>query len=220
MPNSTCAHPDCVNIMPADLPSSRKYCSELCRLAPNGPTCAGCGKRMHRGKGVAPQGKARCMKCRNGEKGYYLPADGRRLSHGESAYRGGCRCRVCVEANSASSRKYLDNHSAKHGVHYSTTWRRAFKDEHGYWPASSSREWIPQSVRSEVYERDAWVCQLCFEPVDAFADEFRLRPSLDHIEPVSTQLVPDHSVSNLQLAHVGCNAKRRNKPLEEVLNGR
>jgi len=31
-------------------------------------------------------------------------------------------------------------------------------------------------------------------------------PTLDHIVPVSHQLFPDHSVSNLQLAHRICNS--------------
>lgn len=67
---------------------------------------------------------------------------------------------------------------------------------------------ISPAVRRGVYERDGWVCQLCFEPVVETEKFGRWSPTLDHIIPQSMQLIPDHSPSNLRLAHNYCNAIR------------
>jgi 5-methylcytosine-specific restriction endonuclease McrA len=75
--------------------------------------------------------------------------------------------------------------------------------------ARTGRFTIPPQVRSAIYERDAWTCQLCRSPVDP-----DLPPSdvwaatLDHIECQSWALVPDHSPENLRLAHRWCNSVR------------
>lgn len=68
---------------------------------------------------------------------------------------------------------------------------------------------VPPSRRRRLYERDGWVCQLCFEPVDReahYLDDWA--PSLDHIIPQASTLVPDHSDANLRTAHRWCNAVR------------
>lgn len=68
---------------------------------------------------------------------------------------------------------------------------------------------VPDRVRREIYERDGWVCQLCETPVDVgLPVEHVLSATLDHIVPQSHQLVPDHSPSNLRLAHRICNSLR------------
>ena len=66
--------------------------------------------------------------------------------------------------------------------------------------------------RIAIYERDGWVCQLCGDPVnralmstDPGSD---WAPSLDHIEPQAWALIPDHSPTNLRLAHRWCNSVR------------
>lgn len=67
--------------------------------------------------------------------------------------------------------------------------------------------WIVPRRRYAIYERDNWTCQLCGEPVDKtlhYSHDWAA--SLDHIVPRSHQLVPDHSSSNLRLAHRWCNA--------------
>ena len=81
--------------------------------------------------------------------------------------------------------------------------RRALRDGIDYHGRS-----ISSAVRREVYERDGWVCQLCFEPVVETEKFGRWSPTVDHIIPRSMQLVPDHSPSNLRLAHNYCNAIR------------
>lgn len=59
----------------------------------------------------------------------------------------------------------------------------------------------------DVYERDAWVCGICSDPVDntlAWPDP--MSPSLDHILPLS--LGGHHVLENVQLAHLTCNVSK------------
>lgn len=74
---------------------------------------------------------------------------------------------------------------------------------------NSKGDFISRSERLAIYERDNWTCQLCFEPVDPnlhYLDDWAA--SLDHIVPRSHMLFPDHSPSNLRLAHRWCNSAR------------
>lgn len=68
---------------------------------------------------------------------------------------------------------------------------------------------ISRRDRLAIYERDAWACQLCHEPVDPtlhWSDN--MAASLDHIECQSWALIPNHSTSNLRTAHRLCNSIR------------
>lgn len=71
---------------------------------------------------------------------------------------------------------------------------------------------VSPARRLALYERDNWTCQLCLRTVDP-----NLPPSdpwaatLDHIVPQSWTLIPDHSPSNLRLAHRMCNSQRGNR---------
>ncbi len=68
---------------------------------------------------------------------------------------------------------------------------------------------IQPQRRLAIYERDNWTCQLCLEPVDPTLDPTDAwAATLDHIECQSWSLVPDHSESNLRLAHRWCNSVR------------
>lgn len=72
--------------------------------------------------------------------------------------------------------------------------------------------YIPPKVRSLVYERDGWICQLCFDPVDRDLDARDIwSATLDHIVCRSWTTEPDHSPSNLRLAHRWCNSVRGNE---------
>lgn len=74
---------------------------------------------------------------------------------------------------------------------------------------SAGRFGISRRDRAAIYDRDDWTCQLCFEPVDPEAPNGDLwSATLDHIIPQSHMLIPDHSPSNLRLAHLWCNAVR------------
>src|SRR5699024_5069893 len=71
----------------------------------------------------------------------------------------------------------------------------------------------PPRLRKAIYERDDWICQLCFEPVDKDAHYLNdWAPSLDHVVPQSAHLFPDHSEQNLRTAHRWCNAVRSDMP--------
>lgn len=68
---------------------------------------------------------------------------------------------------------------------------------------------ISPRKRAEIYERDEWTCQLCKFPVEQglhYLNDWA--PSLDHIIPRAATLIPDHSPSNLQLAHRMCNSMK------------
>lgn len=72
---------------------------------------------------------------------------------------------------------------------------------------------IDPRVRAEIYSRDGWVCQICHEPVDGTLHHQDLRAAtLDHIEPQSWALIPDHRPTNLRLAHRICNSARQDAP--------
>lgn len=302
----------CEAQMPAGSHGTRKYCSGACQKAASnerslqkGPTCADCGVRMHRGKGVLPQGQARCLKCKNAGRGYY-EVNGRKVSHGQSGYGAGCRCEVCTKAQRVSMAAYSAKRKKVDGFHPSTGYRRRARgvdpgvdlscggcgepvgsyrgNEIPYhrdcrvpkWLAEgrpgpaqskalrvikkaaegvkSNRVWvagecpwcgdyfvglgafcsrscrkyeresrnpfkfvISPTARREIYERDDWVCQLCFDPVDPtlhFLDSWAA--TLDHIIPQSSMLIPDHSSGNLQLAHRMCNSIKGDRRCLEV----
>lgn len=102
-----------------------------------------------------------------------------------AAYKRGCRCPACRRANVEATSAYWDGRS---------------------------KRWITESGRLAIYERDAWICQLCGTPVDPQAHYLSGEaPSLDHIEPVSLALIPNHDPSNLRTAHRSCNSSRGNR---------
>lgn len=76
---------------------------------------------------------------------------------------------------------------------------------------------IPKARRRRLYERDAWTCQICGEGTSRSWSKGDLRsPTLDHIEPQSHSLIPDHSDANLRTAHWLCNQLRRDAALTDA----
>lgn len=60
----------------------------------------------------------------------------------------------------------------------------------------------------EVYDRDRWICGICFEPVDrALRYPDPRSVSLDHVVPLS--LGGPHTRANTRCSHLGCNVKRQ-----------
>lgn len=63
-----------------------------------------------------------------------------------------------------------------------------------------------------IAERDKWVCQLCLKPIDkTLTGTKSLSPALDHIIPLSRPGSPGHVLSNVQIAHFGCNSAKRDR---------
>lgn len=61
-----------------------------------------------------------------------------------------------------------------------------------------------------IAERDGFVCSLCGQPVDVslkFPDP--MSASVDHVLPISKG--GDDTLSNVALAHLGCNSRKSNK---------
>jgi 5-methylcytosine-specific restriction endonuclease McrA len=59
----------------------------------------------------------------------------------------------------------------------------------------------------DVFERDAWVCGLCGDPVsEGVAWPDPLSASLDHVTPLSKG--GHHVLENVQLAHLSCNVQK------------
>ena len=68
---------------------------------------------------------------------------------------------------------------------------------------------------SDIFERDGWVCQLCFESVDKeLPRNSRFGATIDHLIPI-VKGGPD-SPENVQLAHFACNARKRDRILTNV----
>ena len=71
---------------------------------------------------------------------------------------------------------------------------------------------VQEFKRSEIYERDGWICQLCNKAVNpklTFPNP--ACASLDHVIPLSRG--GSHKTTNVQLAHLRCNTSRGNKVL-------
>ena len=72
----------------------------------------------------------------------------------------------------------------------------------------------------DLAERDRYRCQLCGRKVDMTRRTTRskhdpLSPSVDHIVPLSEG--GEHTMANTQLAHLGCNMAKGNRPANEQL---
>lgn len=77
----------------------------------------------------------------------------------------------------------------------------------------SGRFVIADRVRFEIYERDGWLCQLCFEPTSRrYEHDDPWSPTLDHIIHRSKGGADDPE--NLRLAHSMCNSIRGDEEVE------
>lgn len=63
--------------------------------------------------------------------------------------------------------------------------------------------------RLRLYERDGWTCQICNKETSReWSHDDPWSPTLDHVEPQSFALFPDHSDDALRTAHALCNSLR------------
>ena len=182
--------------------------------------CVVCGRPMQVGTTSADPARRKHNECR---------------PHGVARYKkDGCRCAVCKDAKSAEAAAYRARRIGRTGLDPSTESRRAMRGGAPVIPdcvvcerplKASPRAgdpmhkecrprpsfYVAPKTRLEIYERDAWVCQLCFYPVDRTAHyQSAWAASLDHIVPRSLASAPDHSPAALRTAHRFCNALRGN----------
>lgn len=199
--------------------SGDRACSAKCAYAAR--KCSLCGGHAATDGGI-------CRDCRSAAAS--IVGD---PNHGNKrGYRiNGCRCEVCREWKNAQMRAYAARVKARDGVSPTQKARpakpksciRCGESIKGRGPSSycnpcghevrkrsQKGNWITKDRRRALYERDNWTCQLCGEPVDPSTYGARY-PTLDHIEPQSLALIPDHSDRNLRTAHLSCNAKRGNR---------
>ena len=172
----------------------RKFCSDACRYRarPIAPcrlgSCAQCGCDIQLDE--RSKDSASCLACRRKR-----PRDHPR----------GCECGPCRQVHrdyvKASNLKYRE----AHGESRSTTYRRI-----NGWPGRDGGHFeISTERRRGLYERDNWTCAICHEPTSrVYTATNPWSPTLDHIEPQSRALIPDHSDANLRTAHALCNAMR------------
>lgn len=62
-------------------------------------------------------------------------------------------------------------------------------------------------TRPQVYRRDGWICQLCYEPIDPelkWPDPGSV--TLDHVVPIADGGA--HTLENVQAAHASCNCAK------------
>lgn len=62
-------------------------------------------------------------------------------------------------------------------------------------------------TREQVFDRDGWICQLCFTPIDWTLSGRRPdAPALDHVIPLNKG--GSHAWDNVQASHMGCNGSK------------
>ena len=148
------------------------------------------------------------------------------MAHPRRVQCGKPECKRAMKAERAKA--WHRNYTATTGKRYGTDryresaaeYSRRRREEQGHWrklyPEAAAladarrRMLIQQADQGErfaprdVYERDNWTCQLCRLPVDPrLAWPHPMSASVDHIVPLSQG--GDHSLANVQCAHLRCN---------------
>lgn len=194
---------------------------------PSRAPCAVCAAPMLLGRTSLPPGQATCHGCRRVDKSKCGTPQGR----DQHRHRGEAPCDPCREAWNMVSRERQRSlrksgwvrpgrstpKSAPCGACGDpvTGWVRSDVPMHNacrpekFWANAIQ---ISDRDRLDIYDRDAWTCQLCSLPVDPqLAHQDRMAATLDHIAPRSLTLFPDDSPENLRLAHRACNSARGNR---------
>ena len=79
--------------------------------------------------------------------------------------------------------------------------------------ARQKNAYVSRVSTKKIYERDKGICQICGKPID-----LKCKPphpmslSIDHIIPLS--LGGTHQPSNVQIAHMICNATKGNRIID------
>lgn len=145
-----------------------------------------------------------------------------------------CGADACVKTYNASRmRNFYAQHKDTTGQTYNaryyadrTTARAARPTNRARWPASAAAADQARRARklgadaevfssTEVFERDAWVCGICSQPVDqALRYPDPMSASLDHVVPLSKGGA--HTRDNTRCSHLSCNVRRGNREPDPV----
>lgn len=214
-------------IRPGQSTRRRKQCDE-CKPAPikkHAPPrkCAGCDSKVQSVPGMKPR-KWCSEGCRvrafeSSNPAYVERKAKRAADKRKAAYAPKVTAKVCVQCGDSfeanmSNALYCSppcrnraNHLAAQTRPERAVQRKANKDLRR---ASKMTDDAEQFERSEIYDRDGWVCQLCFEPVspDALYPD-HMSASLDHVVPLAKG--GSHTRANAALAHWICNTTKSDK---------
>lgn len=137
-------------------------------------------------------------KCNGCNERLPLEAFDRRKNRGEMSFLS--RCKPCMR------KKNLEKQQADREAYnaYQRKWASENRDKRSAIESAQKarrRGVATQRVsRIDIFERDGWICQMCFEPVDkAIKFPHPMSATWDHIIPVSKGGA--HSPENLRLAH-------------------
>lgn len=112
----------------------------------------------------------------------------------------------CSECHGPMVARDLRSHWCSEQCRSAATNRRQRSDRPGR-GAGRSFPRVRYRARRAVFERDAWICQLCGAPVDP---ELRFphpgSATIDHRDPDGA-----HDASNWQTAHLACNVSKGRK---------
>lgn len=234
--DQTC--PWCGESFPKPARGWKKFCSALCREssrwgrqvpAPGQQTCRECGVRFD-DPGSGP-GRRRIYCSALCRVAFHRKANP--PAHYPRCFVGFPECEYCGNVFVARTPKARvckrDDCQRALAADYNREWYRQYRAENGVsyahdkYPEHRAAQKYERRTKmvavglvrpSDVFERDGWVCQLCLTPVDrSLMWPDPASKSLDHIVPVS--MGGEHSPENVQLAHLGCNSSRSNRPVGE-----
>ena len=169
-------------------------------------------------------GLIRCANCKEFKTLWEFSYTGK----GETGHRSSCRScqarrardqfRQHPEKRAASSAKWYVSHRAQ-SLGYAKRYKKAHPEKGraaGHHRRVRMRNGIIEPFDGlEIFERDDWICQICFEPIDPnLIHPDRMCVTLDHIWPVSKG--GPHLRCNAQTAHKSCNSSKYNKMPERV----
>jgi hypothetical protein len=178
--------------------ADKRIATKRCAARSVRDTCDSCGLWFQR---QVDSQITTCQPCRKGKPS----------KHGlATTYSNrGCRCRECTTAITQEGLRNKYKRVAA-GVPLDVN-HRARARRYGV-----ENEYIN---KLQVFERDAWICGLCHQPVDREARWPAWQsPSLDHIVPLA--LGGPHSYENVQCAHLGCNLiKNDGRKFAKATNG-
>lgn len=139
-----------------------------------------------------------------------------------------CRCENCTNAHAIQNGNYYEptprviKYPELQGMaltEWKSEYRRINSDIYaGHARRRNARKLengIEPYLDRDIFTRDGWICQLCFDSVDAsIPRNRRYGATIDHVIPISKG--GEDSPGNVQLAHWICNVRKNDRILTDV----